>query len=46
MKEITVKLIPTIDSLTLSQKELDLTDEEMSDTEALMEYINDYHTQV
>jgi len=44
--QVTAKLVPIITEITLTQKKLDLTDEEMSDKEALKQYIQDYYTPI
>ena len=42
--QIIAKVVPTITEISIDQKRLDLTDEELRDTDSLKEYIQLYYT--
>lgn len=42
-KTILVKIKPVIDSITITQEKLNLSDEEMQNEAALKEYVQMYH---
>jgi hypothetical protein len=44
MKTIEVTLKPILESITLTQNKLNLSDEEMENMGALKEYVQSYHT--